>query len=307
MADDTDILVFKVDGVEHEIVLDGSSCPRTLAQVKANLPATVDIHCAKIAGSHIMWPVPFVERVEKAADVLDMPAGSFFLWPERQYLEITYDALQAETASVNYLGQVRGDVTWLSDYAERQRREQGRELFTAEVCLKGVDRQAVPGQDLPPQDGSPWTSLKQARREAWSAEPADIARLLARRGLNIPFGPLAMAEGELRKLHELLWRLWNAGPEIADSEKISIARFTAEAAITRVGGFCHMTDTALVLQKLIACLSEHPADLDEILVEGTLYTGRMAAWLDLHIQWWPINELTLKTLENTNSSRKEGQ
>lgn len=307
MADDTDILVFRVDGVEHEIVLDGSSCPRTLAQVKAVLPATVDIHCAKIAGSHIMWPVPFVERVENAADVLDMPAGSFFLWPERQYLEITYDALQAETASVNYLGQVRGDVMWLRDYAERQRRAQGREFFTAEVYLKRMDRQSVPSKDHPAQDGSAWIGLKEARREAWSAEPADVARLLARRGLNIPFGPLSMAEGELRKLHELLWRLWNAGPGIADSEKISIARFAVEAAITRVGGFCHMSETSRVLENLIECLSERPALLEEILVEGILYTGRMAAWLDLHIQWWPINELTLKTLENDNFPRKAEQ
>lgn len=307
MADDTDILVFKVEGVEHEIVLDSSTCPRTLAQLQATLPATVDIHCAKIAGSHIMWPVPFVERVENAADVLDMPAGSFFFWPERQYLEITYDALQAETASVNYLGQIRGDMTWLREYAERQRREQGRVLFTAKVYLKGMDRESVPGKAHSVQDGSAWSGLKEARRKAWAAEPADVARLLARRGLNIPFGPLAMAEGELRKLHELLWRLWNAGPKIAGSEKIAIARFAVEAAVTRVGGFCHMSDTALVLEKLIDCVSEPPASLDEILVEGILYTGRMAAWLDLHIQWWPINELTLKTLENKSSQRKAGQ
>lgn len=304
MADGTDVLIFKVEGVEREIVLDGSRCPRTLAQVKAILPATVDIHCAKIAGSHIMWPVPFVERVENAADVLDMPAGSFFLWPERQYLEITYDALQAETAAVNYLGRVRGDVEWLRDYAGRQRREQGRELFIAEVYLKGTDAGPAPVAAGPAAGVSVWSDLQEARRAAWAAEPADVARLLARRGLNIPFGPLAMAEGELRKLHELLWRLWNAGPEIADAEKNAIARFAVEAAITRVGGFCHMTDTALVLEKLIACLSEPPAGLDDILVEAILYTGRMSAWLDLHIQWWPINELTLNTLENANSPRK---
>ena len=103
----------------------------------AALPARVDVHCAKIAGSHIMWPVPFVERAEKASDVLAMPPGAFFFWPERQYLEITYDALQAETAAVSYLGRLTDDVGWLRDYADRQRRSQGRAIFTAEIFVPG--------------------------------------------------------------------------------------------------------------------------------------------------------------------------
>ena len=300
-----EILIFKVEGVEHEIVLDASRCPRTLSQVKAALPAVVDIHCAKIAGSHIMWPVPFVERVEDASDVLDMPAGSFFFWPERQYLEITYDALQAETASVNYLGQVRGDIAWLREYAGRQRQRQGAALFCAEVYLKDGQTAANSTPDGSPADGGDALALlRHARLGAWAGEPADVAALLARRGLNIPFGPLAMAEGELRKLHELLWRLWNAGPAIAEPDKRTIARFTTEAAITRIGGFCHMSDTARVLEALVACVDEPSGPLEDILVEGILYVGRMAAWLDLHIQWWPFNEATLQTLEQTNSLRK---
>src|SRR5215470_7494720 len=130
-------LIFKVDGTEHEIELDGAHAPRTLAKIVDTLPATVDVHCAKIAGSHIMWPVPVVERVETASDVLAMPPGAFFYWPERQYLEITYDALQAETAAVSYLGRMTGDVAWLRDYADRQRREHGRKIFIAQVFVRG--------------------------------------------------------------------------------------------------------------------------------------------------------------------------
>ena len=304
MGGEADILIFKVEGVEREILLDGTKCPATLAKVKAALPATVDIHCAKIAGSHIMWPVPFVEAVENASDVLDMPAGSFFFWPERQYLEITYDALQAETAAVNYLGCLRGDVSWLRDYADRQRQGQGTAVFTAEVYLKDAPANAAPEPDEA-DDGSALSGVRAARRAVWGAEPSDVAGLLARRGLNIPFGPLSMAEGELRKLHELLWRLWNAGGAIADAEKVAIARFATEAAITRVGGFCHMSETAAVLEKLIAALADGSARLDDVLVEGILYSGRMAAWLDLYIQWWPINEMTLKTLEATDNAPRK--
>ncbi|QKV20030.1 hypothetical protein [Oricola thermophila] len=311
MGGEQHTLIFRVDGVEHEIALDHSRCPRTLAKVIEALPARVDIHCAKIAGSHIMWPVPFIEGVEEASDVLDMPAGSFFFWPERQYLEITYAPLQAETAAVNYLGKLRGDVEWLRDYAERQRRGHGGEIFTADVYLKGGARPAEPDAaayvETEIAAGSP--ALKQvraARLDAWAGETADVRALLARRGLNIPFGPLVMAEGELRKAHELLWRLWNAGESLSDAQKCDIARFTIEAAITRVGGFCHMNDTAAILEKLIECF-DGADPVADVLAEGVLFTGRVAAWLDLYIQWWPFNEVTLDTLGKTDSLRKAYQ
>ena len=286
------VLIFKVEGAEHEIELDGAHAPNTLAKLMAALPATVDIHCAKIAGSHIMWPVPFVVDVEGGSDVLAMPPGAFFFWPERQYLEITYAALQAETASVNYLGKLKGDVAWLRDYADRQRRDQGRKLFTAEVCVReGV---APPTPQITGEGA--WRHLREARRAAWVAPPADVGALLSRRGLNIPFGPLVMAEGELRKLHELLWRLWNQRSRRDDAEKARIAVFALEAAITRAGGFCHMRTTASVLQDGIACLETSATPTEDVLTELILYVGRMAAWLDLHICWWPMNELTLEAL-----------
>jgi hypothetical protein len=293
------ILVFKVDGVEHEIELDATHAPKTLAKVAAALPATIDVHCAKIAGSHIMWPVPFVERVEKASDVLAMPPGAFFFWPERQYLEITYDALQDEAAAVSYLGRLTGDVTWLREYADNQRRNQGRSLFAAELFIRNAGPSSATAA---PSGSSAWDRLRAARQQAWRQQPADVQALLDRRGLNIPFGPLAMAEGELRKLHELLWRLWNEGDQRGAKEKIAIAVFAVEAAITRVGGFCHMLATATVLRDGIVCLEKADAPLQEVLVELVLYVGRMAAWLDLHICWWPMNELTLDVLDNRQST-----
>jgi len=107
-----------------------------------------------------------------------------------------------------------------------------------------------------------------------------------------------MAEGELRKLHELLWRLWNEEERRDDAEKARIACFAIEAAITRVGGFCHMLDTAAVLQAGIACLEAGNDPVEDVLVELILYVGRMAAWLDLHICWWSMNETTLDALKN---------
>src|SRR5690348_8179766 len=295
-------LIFRVDGVGHQIALEPSHAPKTLAKVIAALPARVDVHCAKIAGSHIMWPVPFVERFEKATDVHAMPPGSFFFWPERQYLEITYDALQAETAAVNYLGRLTGDVGWLREYADRQRRQHGREVFTAEIFVP--EGRPAPSP-IPIAGTGAWARLQNARRHAWQNEPSDVEMLLDRRGLNLPFGPLAMAEAELRKLHELIWRLWNEAGRRSDTDKVSIATFALEAAITRVGGFCHMLATTAVLQDGIDCLTNRDAPIEEVLVELILFVGRMAAWLDLYICWLPMNEITLAALQERRSPKTE--
>jgi hypothetical protein len=293
MAEDT--LIFACEGAEYEIELTADYAPQTLAVLRESLPAAADIHCAKIAGCHIMWPVPFVHRVEKAADVMTMAPGSFFYWPERQYLEITYDELQTESAAVSVLGRLKGDVAWLRDYADRNRREQGRRLFTADVFLKGGPRSA---EAAPVPDGTdPWSRLRSARQAAWMAEPTEIGALMAREGLMMPFGPLAMAEGEMRKLHELLWRLWNEPARYTDAEKAAIAGFTLEAAITRVAGFCHLTETGAALRYGIECLGLGEPPLEAVLEELVLYAGRIAAWLDLHIQWWGMNEITLGARE----------
>lgn len=289
MAGDT--LIFACEGAEYEIALTDAYAPETLAALLASLPAVADIHCAKIAGSHIMWPVPFLRRVEKAADVMTMAPGSFFYWPERQYLEITYDELQAESAAVSVLGRLTGGVDWLRAYADRNRRRQGHEPFEAEVFVEGGPRRAE-AAPKPAEDDS-WGRLRAARLDAWAAEPEEVRALMARDGLMIPFGPLAMAEGEMRKLHELLWRLWNDQARYEDGEKVAIAVFAIEAAIARVAGFCHMTGVGAVLGDGVACLQAGAPPVAAVLEELVLYSGRIAAWLDLHICWWDMNEVAL--------------
>ena len=291
-----DKLVFRAEGEDRVLSLTSEFAPNTLAALLCSLPAQIDIHCAKVAGSHIMWPVPFVERVEKAADVLTMAPGSFFYWPERQYLEITYAELQAETAAVSYLGKLEGDVDWLRDYADRNRREQGRRVFTADMLAVG---DASPEAPVEPEAGEgAFGELRAARIAAWRAQPDEVQTLLGRRGLMIPFGPLSLAEGEMRKLHELVWRLWNDTARYSDAEKATIAVFAIEAAIARVAGFCHMNEVGAVLQTGADLLAAGGAEISAVLEELVLYCGRIAAWLDLHICWWPMNEITLEAQGN---------
>ena len=108
----------------------------------------------------------------------------------------------------------------------------------------------------------------------------------------IPYGPLSMAEAELRKLHELLWRLWNDQTRYANDQKKEIAIFVIEAAISRVAGFCHMNAVGAVFEDGITCIGQDAVELEAVLAELVLYSGRIAAWLDLRICWWPMNEIT---------------
>lgn len=287
---DAGILIFEVDNRAYRIHLTDEHAPKTLSGLKAILPTTADIHCAKIAGCHIMWPVPFVERVENAMDVMTMAPGSFFFWPERQYLEITYDELQAESAPIGYLGQMEGEVSWLRTYADTNRREQGQKLFTAKLYMEGEEGPVHTEPSVVGDDS--WARLRSARQAAWVQPPADVQHLLDREGLMIPYGPLSMAEAELRKLHELLWRLWNDQTRYSNEQKKDIAIFAIEAAVTRVAGFCHMKDVGDVLEYGMACIEHGAIELESVLAELVLYSGRMAAWLDLRICWWPMNEIT---------------
>ena len=294
-----DTVVFEVEGVAHEIDVTDAYAPQTLRRILAALPAMADIHCAKIAGCHIMWPVPVVARLETSSDVLSMPPGSFFFWPERQYLEITYDELQAESAAISYLGRLKGDVAWLRDYADANRRGQGQKKFEAKVYVKGGPTEPALATFAEGTDA--WSRLRAARQSAWQSQPSDVQGLLDRRGLMIPFGPLAMAEGEMRKLHELLWRLWVDEERHSPDQKSAIARFAIEAALTRVAGFCHMTHVGSVLEDGLSCLEDAHLEQSTVLEELVLYCGRIAAWLDLHICWWPMNELTLDAQERTQA------
>ncbi|MCA8967506.1 MAG: hypothetical protein KDC48_21675 [Planctomycetes bacterium] len=288
----TDTLVFTLEGVDHEIVLDAGHAPRTLELVLASLPQTLTIHCAKIAGCHVYWPTTVLARLERGTDIHALPAGSFLYYPDRQYLELTYDVLQAEKAAVNALGRLAGDTGWLRTFAERQRRESGRAIYTAVLRAPGAGPSAPAS---PPAGDDAWSRLRRARAAAWGHEPAEVAALLARDGLNIPFGPLITAEGGFRHAHELLWRLWNDQAK-PDAEKVAIAVAMLELAIARVAGFCHMNEAGAVLGDGITCLKSSASPVDEVLAEVLLYCARLSAWLDLHVPWWQANELTREIL-----------
>ncbi|SCW66921.1 hypothetical protein [Ancylobacter rudongensis] len=286
-------LSFNLDGIAHEIELYPDLAPVTIGKVIASLPAALDIHCAKIAGQHIFWHAPVVADIEKPADILTLPAGTFLYWPERQFLELIYGDLQAEKAQVSVLGRLTGDLGWLKDFGRRVVENHGQEPLLAQLAAnEDALALALPEKSFT----SPGlNALRAARKAMWQAPPEEMYALLRREGMMIPYGPLAMAEGELRKLHELIWRLRSPSYGIGTAERASVLSFLINAFNARIDGFCAMHATGKVLDDAKALLSA-PDDIDDVIEELVLFTGRAAAWLDTFIPWNALNEATRTAL-----------
>jgi len=293
---------FKLEDEAHEIELFLEQSPKTLAKLLATLPAQIDIHCAKIAGQHIFWHAPFVSELEQATDILTLPAGTFLYWPERQFLELIYGELQAEKAQVCVLGQLKGDIDWLKSYGARVVRQHGTKILTAHLLKgEGCDK-LIPAPVTPQSPDLAW--LCEERQQIWRAPPTEFFTLFERRGLMLPYGPLAMAEGELRKLHELLWR-WRAAAATLDSpSRAQIFMFLIEAFTARIDGFFGLTQCAGVLTKAAKFYAK-PELQEQVLEELILYTGRAAAWLDAYIPWHSLNEICLATLKQQGITKPQ--
>ena len=286
-------LIFSCEGQDHEIALVDRPGSATLNQLAAWLPATATIHCAKIAGCHIYWPSPILADLEEETDIHGLPPGSFLYYPDRQYLEIIYDELQAEKASVTHLGQLTGDVGWLREYAERQRREAGTRSFRAGLHLKGAGE--APRAPLPGAETA-WSRIRRARRLAWESEPREIAKMLANTGHNIPFGPMVTADGYFRFVQESLWQIWAAPDRYGEAARRAIALNSLQLGISRLGHYCHLSDSEAFLHDATAVLEAAEVPLRDLLAEVILYCSRMSNWVDSHIPWFPANELTKRAL-----------
>jgi len=284
-------LLLDAGDCQLRIRLDAVHAPRTAAALLAALPARIDLHCAKIAGNHILWHAPFVVDAEATSDVMTVPPGGFLYWPERQFLELVFDALQAETAQVTRLGQLETDVEALRALGRRVQTTQGHAPLLA--TLRPDDGPASLPMAAPAAHDDPALApLVAARRAMWDGPPPEIALLMARRGVMLPAGPLLYAEGYARMLHEMLWRhraTARAGDHAAAARSGGeTLRFAAE----RLRGFCHLTASAATLQDAADRLRARPELTLALLDEAILFTGRLAAWLDGRIAW---NDLTAAT------------
>lgn len=279
-------LYFETGGESWSITCDPGRAPRTLAALAGILPLSLQLHTPKIAGNHIYWHAPLIEPVEGGLNVLNAPPGAFIYWPVRQFLEITYAPLQAETATVTVLGQLDGSVAGIARLAAELRVGQGRRLFTGRLSMPDAKPLAAPNDTM--AGISP--HVRASRLALWKNCPEDVAALSRSRAIMHPAGPSLMADGEARALHETLWWLRERlGHE--DGEKL---RFAACLTLNRCGqrlkDFCHFTSSAAVLFQLEDAIEAVPASFAALLDEAILCAGRISAWIDLQIPWNGLNE-----------------
>jgi len=275
-------LNFSAEGQTWPIKLTGNA-ERTRSAMLRSLPLELQLHTPKIAGSHIYWHAPFVEDVEGATHVLDAPAGAFIYWPVRQFLEITFAPLQAESAQVTVLGALDAPVEGIAALAAVLKRDQGRRIVSGRLVLSGDDRrEPEPTSPLP-------TDILSARARLWEKCPEDIARITSSRAIMHPAGPVFAAEGEARVLHELLW--WIRAELGQRDERVlrQTAALAINKAATRLRDFCHMNETPALLFRLERAMTE-PLNFGTLLDEAIIVAGRIGAWLDLLIPWNDLNE-----------------
>lgn len=275
-------LVFTAEGQSWPITLT-EGAPRTRNALLRALPLDLQLHTPKIAGSHIFWHAPFVEDVEGSTHVLDARAGAFLYWPVRQFLEITFAPLQAETAHVTVLGQLDAPVESIAALAAVLRNQQGRRILVGALRQEGMaDTPPSPSLSLP-------ADLVTARKILWADMPEDVRHLTRSRAIMHPVGPVFTAESETRVLHELLW--WIRGAIGTRDETVlrQSAAIALDKTATRLRDFCHMDTTPALLFRLAAAMDEaHPFSV--LIDEAILVAGRAGAWIDLLIPWNDLNE-----------------
>lgn len=291
-------VLFEVEGLSCPITCAGDA-PRTLAAFARVLPLPLQLHTPKIAGSHIFWHVPFIEEVEGGVDVLSAPPGSLIYWPVRQFMEITFAPLQAETASVTILGRIDAPVSDIAALGERLRLGAGTRRFSGHLTRtdgQQAGTRSVP--DVPP-------ALHKSRLELWRDCPADIAGLTASRAILHPIGPLMQADAEARVLHEALWWVRARLGGAPESALRTAARLSLDRAAVRLRDFCHLPDSATILFAARDAIENTPQPLPALLDETILISGRIAAWIDLLIPWNAMNEAARAALDHEKETRDD--
>lgn len=283
-------LIFSAEGKSWPITLNGDAL-RTRRSLLAALPLRLQLHTPKIAGSHIYWHAPFVEDVEGATHVLDAKAGAFIYWPVRQFLEITFAPLQAETAEITVLGHLDAPIEGIAELAATLKREQGRRILDGVLSLAGdAPAEAAPASPLP-------ADIVAGRKALWERMPDDLAHVTASRAIMHPAGPVFTAEAEARVLHEFLWWIRAERGKTDEAVLRRTAALALDKAATRLRDFCHLKETPALLFRLGREMAETATPFDALIDESILVAGRIGAWLDLLIPWNDLNEAFRKALD----------
>ena len=279
-------LILEIGASRFAIESDERRAAGVLDVLRRHLPMEMPVHSPKIAGSHIYWHAPFLAELESGGDVMAAPPGAFLYWPERQFLEIVFAPLQAESAEVSLLGKLTAGLDELAGIAARLRQNQGRTVEFARL----FEPQAAQSQVAGAEPG-PLADLQTARHSLQTKISDEIVELLRRRGIMHPVGPMLFAESEARTLHESLFWLRNCESGSANKSYRRAAAIICRKSASRLGGFCHLSEISANLHAAADAFEDSTVRLEDVYRESILYVGRVSAWLDTCIPWNDFNNV----------------
>lgn len=145
------------------------------------------------------------------------------------------------------------------------------------------------------------SNILNTRKKIWEKIPEEVRRIKKRKGIMQPAGSIVYAESETRKLQEILWVFKNLLKEkqiTIDNLKNSLKALLEHFSV-RIGGWCGLTDTSTLLKNASELISrlDTSEELNNILDELMLYSGRVNMWIDLLIPWNDLNEQTKENFQ----------
>ena len=249
--------------------------PITCANLLEILPQKIDIHYAKFAGQEILGVIPMMAPIEGGKSLDEIDEGCVAFYPDRAFFCIYYGELQDEEVSITVIGQLRADADFIAEM-EKCRFRQGD-------VLEIYDPDA-PAKEYAPHPFCIDTKMK------WDKLPDDIRRVFEKRGISLPGGPILNAEGESRKLGDMLYTLYTSVLKGEEFGKAFIGRLLDYYAF-KIGGWCGMTDCAQDIQRYKELLLDDTQDREAVLVDFIYWANRMNMWVDLLIPWEDVTEL----------------
>lgn len=273
-----DKLLISINNNKAHILLHNQEASHTIKKIKSILPQRIDLHYAKFAGQEVFGILPIIIPLENKKNVNNLEKGSVVYWPERQFLCIYYGEIQEEDANVTVIGKLLANEEFINEM-EKVRYKQGIPMV-------------IKNDDKDNHDQIKQYSHLDGINIDWYFLPVEIKKLASRNGVMQPGGPVFYAEGETRKLADILWVFY----QFYQKEgyiPLDILQNILLQSMNRIGGWCGLRTSEENLNKYRLMLLEKNKNISPILEDLILYTNRLNMWIDLLIPWEICNE-TLK-------------
>lgn len=280
-----DKFILSINNTIAQVILKNSNDLYTTQKIKSILPQKIDLHYAKVAGEEVFGVLPIIIPPEKGIDVNTLEKDTVVYWPERQFFCIFYGDIQEEDTNVTVIGKLAANEDFINEM-EKVRYKQGISMI-----IKNED-------DKEPEKIKSYSHLVNANFD-WHSFPDELKNLVKRKGIMQPGGPIIYAEGETRKLADILWTFYLFYQK-KKHIPVDILQDILLQSINRIGGWCGLKGSAEVIDQYRHILQGKNINTLTILEDLILYTNRLNMWIDLLIPW-EICNVNLRKYNSENN------